>query len=403
MVRVVKRSRPRIVIPICVGSNPIMHPNPIDIYTMKHYCAMPFNHVNVDTNGDYQICCRHKVPKEHRKNINQTKIEQWLQSSYLADVQQAFSDDQQHPGCQHCWQLEHRGAQSMRETQAQEYKIIGAQPLKTKVLNVETAVGNLCNFSCVMCEESNSSLLLAENLKLGIAVRDQREFAWSDDAFENLQQILDLSPRVINFRGGETLYNKNILKLITEFPANKLNTTLLHLTTNASIWTPAWAEALSKFKSVRIMFSVDAVGKLFEYMRYPGQFNQIEQNITQIVKCKNIKPVIHVTVQNLNIMHLGELIKWAKQMNIHLMLDTLVKPKWFAMTNLPPVLKQQAIYHLNDVLMQDLDEHIYSEITAYKTAMETATFDPQRWQQFVDDVSRRDAVRGNSHKDFLQY
>ena len=26
MVRVVKRSRPRIVIPICVGSNPIMHP-----------------------------------------------------------------------------------------------------------------------------------------------------------------------------------------------------------------------------------------------------------------------------------------------------------------------------------------------------------------------------------------
>ena len=403
MVRVVKRSRPRIVIPICVGSNPIMHPNNMHTYTMKHYCAMPFNHVSIGNTGDYQICCMHPVPAPYKKNINQTSVDEWLNNSYLNEVRSAFAQDQQHSGCQHCWQQEANGAQSMRETQAREYTIIGAEVMQSTLLNVEAAVGNLCNFSCVMCDENASSLLLAENQKLGIAIRDQREFTWSDTALENLQQILDLTPRVINLRGGETLYNKNILRLLSKFPADKLNGTLLHVTTNASIWTPQWAEALSKFKSVRIMFSVDAVGKLFEYIRYPGQFDQIEHNIKQIIKCKNVKPVIHATVQNLNIMYLGKLITWAQRMNIYLMLDTLVEPEWFRMTNLPPVLKQQAIDHLSDVLTQDLDAHIQSEVTAYKTALETSTFDPQRWQQFVDDISRRDAVRKNSHKDFLKY
>ena len=151
------------------------------------------------------------------------------------------------------------------------------------------------------------------------------------------------------------------------------------------------------------MLSVDAIGDLAGYIRYPTKFAQVEQNITQIVECKNIKPIIHTTVQNLNIMYLGKLITWAQRMNIYLMLDTLVEPEWFRMTNLPPVLKQQAIDHLSDVLTQDLDAHIQSEITAYKTALETAVFDPHLWQQFVDDISRRDAVRKNSHKDFLKY
>ena len=406
MVRVVKRSRPRIVIPICVGSNPIMHPNPLDIYTMKHYCAMPFNHVAIATNGDYQVCCIHPVPAEHRKNINHVSLDEWLQNPYLEEVKSAFAQDQLHPGCQSCWQQESAGAQSLRQVQAKEYKIIGAKPQQSKVLNVEAAVGNLCNLSCVMCNEHNSSAILAENQQLGIAIADQRDFFWSESAFENLQHILDCQPRVVNLRGGEPMYNKRILQLIENFPSDKLNNTLLHLTTNATTWTVPWQQALSKFKAVRMMLSVDAVGDLAEYIRYPVKFVQVEHNIKQIIKCNNIKPVIHATVQNLNIMRIGELIAWGQHMNIPLMLSMLVQPDHLEITNLPPVLKQQAVEHLSHVLSQDLDAHTQLEITAYKTALETSLqqpFDQLRWQRFVDNISRRDAVRKNSHKDFLKY
>ena len=58
------------------------------------------------------------------------------------------------------------------------------------------------------------------------------------------------------------------------------------------------------------------------------------------------------------------------------------------------------------MLSQDLEPHIQSEITAYKRALETSLqqpLDQLRWQRFVDNVSQRDAVRGNSHRDFLKY
>ena len=403
MVRVVKRSRPRIVIPICVGSNPIMHPNPIDIYKMKHYCAMPFNHVSVGNNGDYQICCIHPVPQEYKQNINQTSVDEWLQNPYLDEVKSAFAQDDPHPGCQRCWQQEASGVQSIRQVQAKEYKIIGAKPVQSKILHIEVAVGNLCNLSCVMCNEYNSSMILSENRQLGISVLDQREFTWSESAFENLQQIVDYKPRVIHLRGGEPMYNKRIFELLDHFPVEHAKNTLLHLSTNATVWTEQWQQVLSKFNTVRMMLSVDAVGSLAEYIRYPSKFDQVEHNIRAIVKNSNIRPVVHATVQNLNIMHIGNVIQWAKRMNIYLMLDLLVQPDYLEITNLPPVLKQQSIDHLSTVLAQDLEPHIQSEISAYKTALETAAFDQLRWQQFVDNVSRRDAVRKNSHKDFLKY
>jgi molybdenum cofactor biosynthesis enzyme MoaA len=373
---------------------------------MKHYCAMPFNHVSVGSTGDYQVCCMHFVPAQHRKNINQTSIEQWMQSPYLSEVRSAFERGEQHPGCQRCWQQEELGTQSIRQVQAKEYKIIGAKPMQTNLLHAEVAVGNLCNLSCVMCNEYSSSAILSENRQLGIAVHDQRDFTWTETAFENLQHILDSKPRVVHLRGGEPLYNKRILELIANFPADKLNSTLLHLTTNATSWTPQWQQALSKFKAVRMMLSVDAVGPLSEYIRYPSKFDQVEQNIRLIADCKNINPVIHTTVQNLNIMHIGDVIQWARNMNIYLMLDLLVRPDYLEITNLPTELKQQAIGHLTDVLSQELEPHIQSEIVAYKTALETSLqqpFDQLRWQRFVDNVSQRDAVRKNSHRDFLEY
>jgi molybdenum cofactor biosynthesis enzyme MoaA len=346
------------------------------------------------------------VPAEHKQNINQTSVDEWYQNPYLKEVRSAFAQDKPHAGCQRCWQQEESGTLSTRQAQAKEYKIIGAVPMQAELLNVEFAVGNLCNLSCVMCDEYNSSSILSENRRLGIAMVDQRDFSWTESAFENLQHIIDSSPKIINLRGGEPMYNKRILELIENFPSDRLNSTLLHLTTNATTWTPQWQQALSKFKAVRMMLSVDAVGDLAGYIRYPSKFAQIEDNIRQIVECKNIKPIIHTTVQNLNIMHIGSVIQWAQHMNIHLMLDLLVRPDYLEITNLPPVLKQQAIEHLNSVLSQELAPHIQSEITAYKKALETnlqQPFDQLRWQQFVDYISQRDAVRKNSHKDFLKY
>ena len=406
MVRVVKRSRPRIVIPICVGSNPIMHPTKLHTYMMNNYCAMPFKHVDIETDGSYQVCCRHRPPDQHRKNIKDTPVSEWLQSPYLAEVQSYIIKDEKHPGCKHCWHQESLGVESLRQSQAKEYSVLSRHPFKPELLVAEAAVGNLCNFSCLMCFEFNSSLVLAENQRAGIAIYNQSEFTWTEDSFKNLQEILDLSPRVIHLRGGETFYNKKILNLLKEFPSEKLNKTLLHIITNASIWTPEWEEVLNKFKSVRIMCSVDATGDLFEYMRYPGKFYEVEQNILNIASCKNTNAILHCTVQNLNILYLAEIIEWSKKINVYLTLETLIVPRYLHFSNLPNHLKLQAITSLQNILQQNNTNHVNEQIETYLSVLQKsldAEFDINLWNEFIHQISRRDSVRGNSHKDFLKF
>jgi len=370
------------------------------------YCALPFNHINVNSRGDYQICCKHSVPTEHRKNIKFVSHTEWQNNQYLKEVQTSFEQGLEHPGCDACWQQENLNASSFRQIQAQEYQILGAKPFQQKLLNTEISVGNLCNLSCVMCDEEASSAILAENQRLNISTINQQDFSWSDAAFDHLEQILAAAPRVVNLRGGEPMYNKKILDIVNKFPDQHLNSTLLHLTTNATRWTPEWEHALKKFRIVRIMLSVDAVGPLCEYIRYPVDFSQIEENIKKIVSNSNIKPVIHATIQNLNIGSIGKLVQWAKDMNIYLMMDLLHRPAYFQITNLPDHLKQQAIDHLEETLSFELEPHTRTSLTQYRNILKSAIKNPmdhKLWQLFVDRISLRDSVRGNSHKEFLKY
>jgi molybdenum cofactor biosynthesis enzyme MoaA len=370
------------------------------------YCALPFNHVNVNPRGDYQICCKHSVPDEHRKNIKFVSHTEWQNNQYLKEVRTSFEQGLEHPGCNACWRQENLHASSLRQVQAQEYQILGAKPFQQKLLNIEVSVGNLCNLSCVMCDEESSSAILAENQRLNISTVNQQEFSWSDTAFDHLEQMLAAAPRVVNLRGGEPMYNKKILDIINKFPAQHLNSTMLHLSTNATRWSTEWEAALKKFRLVRIMLSVDAVGSLFEYIRYPADFSQVEENIRKITSNSNIKPVIHATVQNLNIGNVGDLVQWARDMDIYLMMNLLTYPMHLQITNLPDHLKKQAIDHLEQTLNLDHDSHIRDSITQYKNVLKNTLehpMDHKLWQSFVDKISLRDNVRGNSHKDFLKY
>jgi len=370
------------------------------------YCALPFNHINVNAQGNYQICCKHIVPIEHRKNIKFTSPADWQKNQYLNEVRDFFKQGLEHPGCSRCWDEEKLNLQSLRRGQLQEYQILGAKLFQEKLLNTEIAVGNLCNLSCIMCRETSSSAILSENQRLNIAKNDQKDFSWTDTAFLHLEQLLASKPGLIHLLGGEPMYNKKILDVVNKFSTKDLNRTLLHITTNATQWSEEWQTALKKFRLVRVMLSIDAVGQLFEYIRYPAQFSQVENNIKKIIANKNIKPVIHATVQNLNIASIGKLIAWAKSMNIYIMLELLNHPAHLQITNMPDHLKIQAIDHLVQTLDTDLDVHIRDSLTAYKKILEdslTQPFDSVKWQSFVDQVSMRDNLRGNSHRDFLKY
>lgn len=369
---------------------------------MSTHCPLPFYHTAISTSGYYNVCCFNHTPAQHQFHLNNGDFDSWQQNQYCQEVKQHFIENKQHPGCATCWDMERQGSHSYRQRVLTEYKILGAtNPPQQKLLNIEIAVGNLCNLSCLMCNETASSAILAENIKLKINQHTQADFNWSEENFVALSKNLKLRPKVINLRGGEPLYNKKIFKLLDSFDPEFVKDTVIHITTNATVWNQKWATVLSKFKLVRIMLSVDAVGPLYNYIRHPGNFKQVEKNIRTIKLCKNVKLLIHATVQNLNILYIGDLIKWASDLGIYLELDIVSTPNYLHFTNLPSCLKIRAIAYLKNLVVKQLDLQISRELTSYITQLEQSTENLELWEKFVLNILQRDKMRGNSFEEFL--
>lgn len=368
---------------------------------MKNYCALAFDHVMIKTDGTYGICCQHNTPADRRVNINQHDHGHWQNSDYVQGVRNSFLLDQRHPGCALCWQAEDSGFDSLRTRCAKEYTLL-PRDARRAVKNVEINLGNLCNLRCLMCSESDSSAILAENRKLGINKLTQKDLAWSDTAYENLQALIDQRPYVVNIRGGEPLYSKKLLELVDNIPITQARDMVLHITTNATVWNQQWHQALGKFRLIRFMFSVDAIGQLYEYIRYPASWPLVEDNIKSMMSLPNSKCLVHCVGQNLNISSISPLIEWCERHMIYLEIDSLVFPDHMQITNLPVHQKNAAVKHLERLDNQQLAPHLAKFVRSAHDVLERTKFDCNLWQTFVANISLRDRLRGNSYRNFIK-
>lgn len=370
---------------------------------MSNYCALPFCHTTIGTTGDYQICCWHLTPPTQAVNINHHDYQTWNSSKYVAEVRESFKNNQQHPGCQRCWDIEKLGQPSLRLRSLKDYQILKVDTLEPLLapINIEVQLGNLCNLSCLMCHEASSSAILAENQKLGIAKYKQKDFNWTLTGFENLKSLLNTQPKIVTIRGGEPLYNKDLLRIIEELPPEFCKKTVLHITTNATNWSDRWEQVLSKFALVRFMLSVDAVNELYEYIRYPGVWKEVDANIQRMQKFTNFKLMVNSVVQNLNILSLEPLLDWAKERNLYIVLSQLSVPEYLTHTNLPDKEKSTAIERLRNLVQKPYDPHINKFLTNCLDQLVKSEFDQILWRSFVDNISMRDRVRNNSYKTFL--
>lgn len=290
---------------------------------------------------------------------------------------------------------------SQRNRTQREYEILGLEPAQPKIKHVELNLGNTCNLRCLMCNDSFSSAILAENHRLGLHHADQKNQQWGDDALPNLRALLAEQPRLINVLGGEPFYNRRFLTLLDSISETQAQNMVLNIVTNATSWNDQWRDALAKFKLVRLMFSVDATHALYEYMRFPAEWSVTENNIQAMRSGHNVKTLVHCVVQNLNVARLGTLISWCHEQDLHLNFDLLTQPNFLAITNLPEPDRLQAIHALE----QNLDQNVSPANREFlQSCLERVTqchFDPAAWQAFRQHVQPRDRLRGNNYQTWL--
>ncbi len=77
-------------------------------------------------------------------------------------------------------------------------------------------------------------------------------------------------------------------------------------------------ELLNQFKGVYVNFSIEAVGKLYHYIRYPGTFEEFDFNVKYFMqKSTNLKDLaFNVVVSILNVLDLESLKEWLPTDNV---------------------------------------------------------------------------------------
>lgn len=369
-----------------------------DIKHLKNFCALPFHHLYVKTEGNFLVCCKHADTDLY--NIQENSAEEWLTSDYLQEVRESFLQDKQHPNCHACWRHENNGFSSMRNRSHMEYQIFGIDVDNPKVNVVEIAFGNTCNLKCLMCKEQNSSSILHENKILGVNQFEQHDFQWNDKAIDHVKEVLQLKPKLLNVRGGEPFYEKRLFKLLDEIPTQDAKKMILHISTNATIWNEKWEKMLKKFHLIRFMFSVDAIGEQYEYIRYPAEWKITSDNILKINAMPNTKCLVHTVVMNLNIMHLQPLIDWCAGNNLFLDMDTIQTPQFYRIDNLLPNAKATAIEHCESILAQKhYPTNVIDFVSSCKKTLVNSNnnITDTRWNDFLNYVTVRDRLRNKSY------
>jgi MoaA/NifB/PqqE/SkfB family radical SAM enzyme len=176
-------------------------------------------------------------------------------------------------GCEQCYSSEKHGLQSMRQRAIDRFGY--TSEICIRDLNI--VLDNLCNLKCRMCNSGYSHLWYDEETKLyPITFSPQKYFQntlYEEIDFTNIESV--------DVTGGEPLYSPHFKKLLKKIKdSSELeNFSFSYITNGTIIPDNEVVDVFLKMKSVQITISVDAIGKLNDYIRKNSEFDTIVKNL----------------------------------------------------------------------------------------------------------------------------
>jgi MoaA/NifB/PqqE/SkfB family radical SAM enzyme len=329
---------------------------------MNTFCVLPWYSVEFPSNSP---CCL--LPKN--TNIAQLKNE------LLAGIKST--------ACSKCWEVESSGNLSRRQLENQflDYKLNrdldkirdDCQNNKNTVLLHQITTSNLCNQACVSCHSSASTKWAELDRKNNLAVvkHNSLDINELDIDYAHIRRL--------SLLGGEPLFDPKTFQILQNLIDNNNTDCFVTLVTNGSIkLNTAQLELLKKFTDLNICISIDGIGSVFEYMRWPGNWENLVENLNHYF---DITPNISVscTISALNALYYDQTVEWFEQHNLRYNHNLVEYPLWLSVESMPVELKQ----HLkNHVFFKNFCKISGNEI---------------KKEQFLDYLVQQDKMKKTNH------
>ena len=315
------------------------------------FCILPWIHFATRPNGDMRLCCSSNASganEDHTiglvKNENgvpanfgrETPMSAW-NNEYMRSVRTTMLNGEIPSSCTKCYQEESKGVASKRMWETGSWIQDGIDvpdlvaqtstdgTVPDNLVYLDLRLGHTCNLKCVMCSPHDSSQWIPDHKKvypLFQAKELKQQMDWNADEFDNkwhenpefweemYKQIPNL--KQVYFAGGEPLAIKEhkqfLEEIIRQGYADKI---LVRYNTNGLLINEDIIDLWTKFRKVKVGFSLDGTGERNRYIRYDSDWATIERNLKRLDDTPdNIHVSIATAIQILNIKHLPDFARW---------------------------------------------------------------------------------------------
>jgi pyruvate-formate lyase-activating enzyme len=290
-------------------------------------------------------------------NLKDSTLTEAFLGKFMDRLRSDFRNGKKPVMCNRCWDEEDTGITSKRITFAEHFSgsqgpiadripdTIFTEPVTDKnITYVDLKLGNICNLKCRICNSMSSSKWAQEDidslitfdgltkerikrgqtreggiidsietlpyrqLKLGNWPRENKSF------WRNIKEDVLPNLTYLEFTGGEPLLIQEQFDLIQQVVDDGLakNIHLSYNTNGTQLPIHAIENLWPHFKTIRLSFSIDDLGKRFEYQRQGAKWDKVHNNITYMLnnKSDNMYIEITTTINILNIMNLPDIHGW---------------------------------------------------------------------------------------------
>jgi hypothetical protein len=311
----------------------------------KTFCILPWVHAATLPDGNVQLCC--VSDGGSGVNLNEQTLANYWNSEYVKDARRRMLAGQEVKACQICYREEANGYKSHRIVENKVWhKRCGEEAIRQLISRtaadgtlddalqyVDLRLGNTCNMQCIMCQPRESSRWLpaAEKLielcqdgelksewKL-LSTIDASRFEWyrNVEFWSNLRTFLPYVKEII-LAGGEPFLIKEQFAFVKSCcELGEANHIRLRYHTNGTVFPEEMTAYWKQFDMVHFFVSLDGIGDVANYVRYPSNWKEIEDNIRRFDSLgENTRTNFHFTTHALNIYRIPEVCDWAEKSDL---------------------------------------------------------------------------------------
>lgn len=317
------------------------------------FCPIPWIFQAVRNNGDIRICCQANVTKNRGVvrhadgtpyNAGKDDMQEARNAELMREVRKNMLNGVWSEECGRCMKEELSGLDSRRQYELDNWKFsfedavsvtnddgtIDSVPLNYYDLRF----GNLCNLACRMCgptdshtwyeqwlgyhggdgyDDTHGFVKLDRNAKGRLFTKD---YDWhsSEKFWEQIESNLQ-SIEHVYMAGGEPMMIERHYEFLQKcIDLDCAKNIIIEYNTNMTNLPDRVLDMWTHFKQVRVGASIDGMGDVVEYQRWPIKWDQAYKNLQKLDKHaqnnSNIFAWIACTVTAYNVWHIPEFMWW---------------------------------------------------------------------------------------------